>query len=127
MDSMLWKPSALRAIADAQEVDIAAEREDGTMRTPVTIWSIGVGDELYVRSWKGRGAGWFRHAIASEVGAISGGGVSQLVSFEGVDAAASMHAAIDAGYLSKYGHTEYAAAMNEPTAVAATLRVIPRA
>lgn len=126
MDSVAWKPSTLHAIADAEEVDLAGEREDGTMRTPVTIWSVGVGDELYVRSWKGRGAAWFRHALATGVGAISGGGESQLVSFNEVDAAASVQAAIDAGYLSKYGHTEYSAAMLKSNAVDATLRVVPR-
>ena len=128
MESVPWNPETLAALADALEVDVAPTGADGSPGASRTIWSIGVGDELYVRSWKGRGAVWFRAAIASGEGAIAvtGGGASQRVRFEEVDAAAPVQAQISATFLSKYAADRYAAAMNEPGPLDATLRLIPR-
>jgi hypothetical protein len=36
-----------------------------------------VGDELYVRSWRGDGGRWYRAANASGEGHVSAGGVNQ--------------------------------------------------
>lgn len=128
MESVPWNPETLRAIADAVEVDVTPVEADGTRRATRTIWSIGVGDEIYVRSWKGRGAVWFRDALATGQGeiAVTGGGATQLVTFEEVDAGASVQTQISATFLSKYAADGYASAMNEDAPLGATLRVLPR-
>jgi hypothetical protein len=46
----------------AEDLEIATVRSDGTLRRPVTIWVVRVGDDLYVRSVNGRSATWFRGA-----------------------------------------------------------------
>ncbi len=53
------------------------ERNDGTLRRPVTIWVVRVGDALYVRSVNARTGGWFRGAQARHEGRIWAGGVEK--------------------------------------------------
>ena len=127
-ESAAWNPVVLSALADAVEVDVTPIQADGARRASRTVWSIGVGAELYLRSWKGRGAVWFQDALATGQGeiAITGGGASQLVTFEGVDAAASVQSQISATFLTKYAADRYAGAMNEQGPLESTLRLIPR-
>jgi hypothetical protein len=49
-----WTPDELARIQAAQELEIAPVRRDGNLRRPVTIWVVREGDDLYVRSWRGR-------------------------------------------------------------------------
>ena len=129
MHDVTWNPAVLAALAAAKEVDVTPIDAAGTHRARRTVWSIAVGDELYVRSWKGRGAVWFRDALETGQGeiAVTGGGVSQLVAFDEVDAAAPVQQQISATFLTKYAADRYAGAMNEEAPVSATLRVLPRA
>ena len=41
---------------------MAPLRRDGTLRKPVTIWVVRLGDYLYIRSVYGRTPSWFRAA-----------------------------------------------------------------
>jgi hypothetical protein len=126
--SEAWNPGVLGALASATEVDVTPIEAEGTRRASRTIWSIGVGDELYVRSWKGRGAVWFQDVLETGQGeiAVTGGGASQLVTFEEVDAAAPVQSQISATFLTKYVADGYAGAMNEDLPLSATLRASPR-
>jgi hypothetical protein len=128
MPSTNWDPETLSALAAAVEVDVTPFAADRSPRARRTIWSIGVGNELYVRSWKGPTAVWYRDAVASHQGSleVTGGGASQLVTFEEVDAAAPIQEQISATYLNKYARFDEAAAMNEQGPLESTLRVIPR-
>ena len=85
-----------------------------------------VGDDLYVRSWRGRGGGWFRHALQRHEGRIRAGGIERDVMFEELDDAD--HRAIDDAYRNKYAQyaSTYVEPMVGPTATAATLRLVPR-
>lgn len=127
MTASLWNPKTLAALADALEVDVTPFAADGSRRPSRTIWSIGVGDELYVRSWKGRPAVWFQDVLATLQGEISvtGGGASQRVTFEEVDAAAPVQAQISATFLTKYAGLDEAGAMNEAGPLESTLRLTP--
>ena len=126
-DSAAWNPKVLTALADAVEVDVTPIQADGTRRASRTVWSIGVGDELYLRSWKGRGAVWFQDALETGQGeiAVTGGGASQLVTFDEVDAAASVQTQISATFLTKYAADRYAGTMNEQAPLESTLRLVP--
>ena len=55
-----WSKDELDKIAAAEELEIAPARRDGTLRRPTTIWVVRHDDDLYVRSYHGRGGGWFR-------------------------------------------------------------------
>jgi hypothetical protein len=54
-----WTPDELTKIGAAEELELAPERRDGTLRNPVTIWVVRVGDDVYVRSVNGRAAPGF--------------------------------------------------------------------
>src|SRR5437763_12630454 len=96
-----WRKDELDKIERADELQIAPRRRDDTLRTPVTIWVVRVGDELYVRSWRGRGGAWFRGTQVRHAGRIWAGGVEQDVTFV-EEADSGINDQIDAAYQAKY-------------------------
>lgn len=65
----------------------------------MTIWVVRYCDDLYVRSFKGRTASWFRGTQVRHEGRIWAGGVEKGVSF--VDADHDIDDALDAAYRAK--------------------------
>jgi len=122
-----WTSDDLNKIGTAEELEIAALRSDGTLRKPVTIWVVRVGDGLYVRAYKGRSGPWFRGALVCHQGHIQSGGVNKDVTFVEVSDA-DINDQVDAAYRSKYGHYEaqYVDPMVTPEARAATISLVPR-
>lgn len=55
-----WTSNELNKIGTAEELQIASLRRDGTLRKPVIIWVVRLGDDLYVRSVNGRTSAWFQ-------------------------------------------------------------------
>jgi hypothetical protein len=80
-----WTRDELDKIGAAEELQIASLRRDGTLRNPVTIWVVGVGDDLYVRSAYGRSSAWFRGVQARHEGRIRAGGIEKDVIFLDAD------------------------------------------
>jgi hypothetical protein len=70
-----WTEDELARIAAAKELAIAPRRGNGTLRAPTTIWVVRVGDDAYVRSWRGPTGSWFRAAQRTHEGCISAGGI----------------------------------------------------
>jgi hypothetical protein len=119
-----WTSDALTTIGRAEELGLASLREDGTLRPYVTIWVVRVGDELYVRSWRGTGGSWFRAAQQSGQGHVSAGGVDRDVAY--IPADDEVNDAVDAAYRDKYGrYPSYVEPMVAPPARATTLRIAP--
>jgi hypothetical protein len=85
------------------------------------------GDDLYVRSVRGRGSDWFRGILTRHEGRIQSGGVEKDVTFVEVDDA-GVQDQISAAYRKKYTHypKEYTDSCLTPEAMAATLRLVPR-
>ena len=121
-----WKSDQLDKLGKAEEVQIASVGRDGTLRKPVTVWAVRHGDELYVRSVKGRSGQWFRGAQERQEGRIRAGGVQQDVTF--VDADHDIDDEVDAAYRAKY--RRYAGSILNsvltPEARASTLKLVPR-
>lgn len=115
-----WTSDELTKIGNAEELEIAPYRLDGTLRKPVTIWVVRAGDTLYVRSYKGRTSAWFRGVQARHDGRIWAGGVEKDVTFiEESDPA--INDQIDAAYRTKYGrYPQYVAPMLTPEVRATT-------
>ena len=122
----VWTNDDLNKIGTAEELQIAPQKRDGTLRKPVTIWVVRVGDDLYVRSYRGRGGSWFRAAQASHKGRIRAGGIEKDVTF--VDETDSgINDQIDAAYRAKYGrYPQYVAPMVTAEVRSTTLKLIPR-
>jgi hypothetical protein len=120
-----WTSDELDKIGAAEELKIASERRDGTLRRPVTIWVVRHGDDVYVRSVNGRTASWFRGVQDRHAGHIRAGGVDKDVVLVETD---DLQDEIDAAYRAKY--RRYAAsiisAIVSPGAQAATLKFVPR-
>ena len=121
-----WTSDELSRIGNAEELRIASLRRDGTLRKPVIIWVVRLGDDLYVRSVNGRGSGWFRGTQARHEGHIQAGGVDKDVTFvEETDP--QINNQLDSAYLSKYRrYPQYVAPMVVPEARAATIKLMPR-
>jgi hypothetical protein len=121
-----WTDEELRRIGEAQELQLASERPDGTLRPFVTMWVVRSDDELYVRSAYGPTNPWFRRAKASGVGRILAGGLERDVTF--AEPAPGVHADIDAAYHAKYDRYGPAivATVVGPQAHAVTIRLEPR-
>ena len=95
-----WTSEELRKIGTAEELEIQSLRADGTLRNPVTIWVVRLGDDLYVRAVNGRTGAWFRGTQVRREGHIQAGGVDKDVTF--VDADPSLNDQVDAAYRAKY-------------------------
>jgi hypothetical protein len=121
-----WTNKELNKIGNAEELEIASLRGDGSLRKPVIIWVVRVADELYVRSVNGRTSGWFQGVLEHHAGRIWAGGVEKDVTFvEEVDG--TLNKQIDDAYLAKYRrYPQYVAPMVVPLSQAATIRLVPR-
>jgi hypothetical protein len=122
-----WTNDELTRIGNAEELQIASLRSDGTLRNPVTIWVVRVGDDLYVRSVNGRTSAWFRGVQTRHEGYIRAGGVNKDVTFV-EEPVPVINEQIDAAYASKY--RRYAASIishiNGSEARAASIKLVPR-
>ncbi len=119
-----WTSDELQRIGSAEELRLAARRQDGSLRPFTTMWVIRAGDDLYIRSAGGPERPWYRAASASREGRIQAGGIDAEVKFE--TAAPEANQQIDAAYHGKYdrygpgivGH------VTGPAAHAVTIRLI---
>ena len=78
-----WSNYELRKIAEADDLHIAPFRDDGvTYGTPTWIWSVAVGDALYVRGYNGTDSRWYQAALRQKAGRIVAAGMMKEVIFE---------------------------------------------
>lgn len=122
---MHWGSDDLEALAGTEEVRLRTRRRDGTLRSPRIIWVVTDGDRVFIRSTNGRGADWFRWALATGAGQLLVGDGTHDVRFTEVQDEAELQAA-DAGYRDKYAR--YASIVDHLLEVgprAATLEVLP--
>jgi hypothetical protein len=121
-----WTTEELDKIEPADELEIASLRSDGTLGSPRTIWVVRLGDDLFVRSVKGRSSDWFRGTQRRREGRIRSGGVERGVTFD--EAVPDLEGRIDDAYREKY--RRYARSIVDsvltPEARAATLKLVPR-
>ena len=123
-----WTNNELTRIGSAEELQIAARRDDGTLRNPVTIWVVRLDNDLYVRSVNGRTSAWFRGVQVRHEGHIQAGGVEKDVNFVEVDADQPINDQIDTAYRTKY-HRYAASIVNTvltTKARAATIKLVRR-
>ncbi|MFH8496759.1 DUF2255 family protein [Streptomyces coeruleorubidus] len=120
-----WTSDELQRIAEAEELELAPLRRDGTLRAPVPVWVVRDGDDLYVRSFRGTDGGWWRTARAGRAGHVRAGGVDKDVAFTDLRDDET-NDRIDTAYRTKYGH--YGGAYVDPMVAsrATTLRLVPR-
>jgi hypothetical protein len=120
-----WTSDEINKVGSAEELRIATLRRDGTLRKPVIIWIVRLGDDLYVRCVNGREGAWFRGVLTQHEGRILAGGVEKDVTFvEETDP--GINEEIDEAYLSKYSrYPQWVAPMVTPKVRAATIKLVP--
>lgn len=123
---MPWTREELDTVGAADELRLAARREDGTFGSVVTIWVVRAGDDVVVRSAHGRTSGWYRRALGTLAGRIEADGVMRDVRFEEVPVVE--HAPADAAFHAKYDRypKEYVDPVVSPDSWAASLRLVPQ-
>jgi hypothetical protein len=121
-----WTSDELTKIGTAEELQIVSLQRDGTLRNPVTIWVVRLGDDIYVRSVYGRSSAWFRGTQTRHEGHIRAGGVDKDVAFV-EEGDSDINDRIDDAYRKKY--RRYAASIINSTlsleARSATIRLVP--
>jgi hypothetical protein len=95
-----WTADELASIDNADELQIASRRPDGSLRPFVTIWVVRAGDTVYVRSAYGHSNPWFQRALAARAGRIRVAGIERDVTFE--EPGPDVDNAVDAAYHVKY-------------------------
>jgi hypothetical protein len=120
-----WTGDELNTIGDAEELELASVRRDGTLRRPVTMWVVRDGGGVYVRSVNGRRSSWFRGAQIRHEAHIRAGSVEKDVSLV---EAGDVGDKVDAAYRAKYSrrYPTIVPSIVAPEARAATLELVPR-
>jgi hypothetical protein len=119
-----WLKDELRKIAEADDLHISPLRDDGaTYGTPTWIWSVAVGDALYVRAYNGQDSRWYQAAVRQKAGRITAVGMTKEVTFEPVEG--PIKDRIDDAYRAKYHDSPYLSPMIGPGARSATVKVMP--
>lgn len=120
-----WPKDELRKISEADDLRIAPFRENAaTYGRPTWIWSVAVGDALYVRAYNGRESRWYQAALRKKAGRIIAADMTKEVIFERV--AGPINDLIDDAYRAKYHGNPYLNSMVSTRARFATVRVMPR-
>src|ERR671935_3112430 len=96
-----WSKDELHKIAEADDVHISPFREDGkTYGTPTWMWSVAVGDALYLHAYNERNSRWYQAAVRQRAGRITAAGMTKEATFEPVEG--PLNDRIDDAYRAKY-------------------------
>jgi len=119
-----WTSEELNKIGKAEELKLASVRSDGSLRRPVTMWVVRLGDDLYVRSVRGRTSSWFRGAQTRHEAHVQAGDAEKDVDLVEID---DTNDDLDRAYRAKYGDRYASIVPSIVTAEArsATLRLEP--
>jgi len=124
-DQITWLNNELHKISETDDLHISPFREDGkTYGTPTWIWSVVVGENLYVRPYNGKNSRWYQAAMRQKAGRINAAGLTKEVSFESDDGA--INDRIDEAYKAKYKGSPYLKPMIGERARSAIVKVTPR-
>lgn len=120
-----WSKDELKKISETDDLHISPFREDGkTYGTPTWIWSVVVGNDLFVRAYNGKNSSWYKAAIKQKAGRITAAGMTKEVTFEQIDG--EINNFIDSAYEKKYKGRPYLKPMINERARSATIKVKPK-
>ncbi len=121
-----WSAEELSHIDRTDELHIAAERVDGTLREPRIIWMVRVGDDVYVRSAHGMDGAWYRAVLRTGRGHVSVTDIEKDVLYQHVPG--HLDAEIDEAFWAKYGRypAQYVEPVTNDASHETTIRIVPR-
>ena len=119
-----WSKGELRKIAETDDLHISPFREDGvTYGTPTWIWSVAVGDAVYVRPYNGKKSRWYQAAVKQKKGRITAAGFTKEVQFEQVNGPIAEQ--VDDAYREKYSSSPYVKPMVGEPIRSVTVKILP--
>ena len=113
--------STLEMLRTADEIRIRTRKHKGQ---GVTIWIVTVGEQAFIRSFRGAQARWYVDAVADRQATLEVGDRQVAVRLMPVTDPATV-GAVSQAYLNKYASSPYAKAMVAPELLPTTLRVDP--
>lgn len=120
-----WSTQELNTIGNADEIQLSTTRRDGSLRSAVPLWIVRLGNDLYVRSYRGQAGSWYHHARRHPFGHIRATGIDRDIEF--TDPGDTSPQAIDDAYRSKYGRgSGYVDTMVRDDVATTTRRLTPR-
>lgn len=121
-----WTKDELDRINAETYFTVGVTLPDGTTPKSVDIWSVPVGDRIFIRSFNGTEGKWFGPALETRKGQISSGGVTKNVTFVVVDHEdEETNKAVDDSFLDKYSDSKYSVTMSTEPVRRNTLEVVP--
>ena len=120
---MPFDADVLAQIDAAKEVDIETQAPDGRIHQ-TTIWAVVDADRVFVRSWRGATARWYREALANPAIALHVGRTRLPATAIPATDPDSMERA-SAGLLAKYPGNPSTPAMVADEVLDTTLRIEP--
>ena len=121
---MVWNPSTLQAIDQADDLKVAPFHPDGqSTGTPTWIWAVLVEGRLFVRAYSGTRSSWYQAALAQQAGKIHAAGQVFEVRFTPVHDS-PLNARISQAYRQKYASSPYMPHMTGASAQAATVEIL---
>lgn len=121
-----WTVQCLKRFAAADDLRIAPFYSDGrTYGTLTWIWSVVVGQHLFVRAWNGQRSAWYQSAVSQRGGRIHLAGENFKVSLSPVAADARLTGEIDDAYRQKYQDSAYLLPMLQAGPQSATIEILP--
>jgi len=113
----------LELLAASPEIRIETRRADGPAHSAI-IWVVVDGEDVFVRSWLGKRARWFREAVANPAVTIVAGDRRLPASAVHATDADSVRRCSD-GFLTKYRKSKSAQSMVAEDILDTTLRLEP--
>ena len=121
-----WTEDELNRINAETYFTVGATLPDGTTPKSVDIWSVPVGERIFIRSFNGTQGKWYGPALETGRGRISAGGVEKEVRFVPVDSEdEKTNQAVDDSFLKKYADSKYSVTMSTEPVRRNTLEVVP--
>ena len=122
MRSVTFPKDVLQLLDRTQEVDIETRSASGaTHRVP--IWVVVSGDDVFVRSWKGSQAVWYRRLLARDGALVAGRRRIPVRAVRATDAE-SVRRTSD-GFRTKYRHSRSTPSMVREEILGTTIRLEP--
>ncbi|UIF28994.1 DUF2255 family protein [Levilactobacillus brevis] len=119
-----WTTAQLKAFTTADDMRVSPFYEDGkTYGTPTWIWSVVVGQHLYVRAWNGPHSRWYQAAKSQGAGRIHLADQDFDVAYVPVTTDDALTTAINQAYAAKYAGSPYLPPMLTAGPISATVRL----
>ncbi|XIF20034.1 MAG: DUF2255 family protein [Acetilactobacillus jinshanensis] len=119
-----WDPQFLKSITNAQTIKVAPDYADHRALTPIPVWFVRVGNDMYVRAYRGPKSKWYQAAVKQGTGQADLNGHRVAVSFAPVKRDSFVNKTVNQEYLAKY-HGSSMLWMVE-NALDSTLKVLPK-